>query len=152
MNKTEETKVVNEENTSVAVEEPIAEEKPYTFRKLTTTDMFPMLKLLNKMGFKDLKENASLRKILLTFSGESVRGKVNANELGMDMFLEIACLIVENVPKCEAELYTLLSQTSNLDIEQIQNQGMDITFSMIVDFVKKEEFGDFFKAVLRLFK
>ena len=70
----------------------------------------------------------------------------------MDMFLEIACLIVENVPKCEAELYTLLAQTSDLSIEQIQKQGMDVTFSMIIDFIKKEEFSDFFKVALRLFK
>ena len=30
-------------------------EKPYVFRRLTTQDIFPTLKLLNKIGFKDIK-------------------------------------------------------------------------------------------------
>jgi hypothetical protein len=137
-----------------AVESVVEEVKPYKFRKLTTQDLFPMLKLLNKIGFKDLKENEGLRKIIFAFSGGTVKDKntIDVNALGMDMFLEIACLIVENVPKCEAELYTLLAQTSDLSIEQIQKQGMDVTFSMIIDFIKKEEFSDFFKVALRLFK
>lgn len=148
------TEINNEAVENVVETAPVEEVKPYKFRKLTTQDLFPMLKLLNKIGFKDLKENESLRKIIYAFSGGTVKGKnnIDVNALGMDMFLEIACLIVENVPKCEAELYTLLAQTSDLSIEQIQKQGMDVTFSMIIDFIKKEEFSDFFKVALRLFK
>lgn len=152
MNKT--TELNNEAVSPVVDNAPAEVVKTYNFRKLTTQDLFPMLRLLNKIGFKDLKENEGLRNILLAFSGATVKGKskIDVNALGMDMFLEIACLIVENVPKCEAELYTILAQTSDLSIEQIQNQGMDVTFNMIIDFIKKEEFGDFFKVALRLFK
>lgn len=127
-------------------------EKPYVFRRLTTQDIFPTLKLLNKIGFKDIKENEGLKNVVSMLSGKTVNGKVDVNKLGIDIFLEIACLVFENVPKCENELYTLLSQTSNLGVEEIKNQDMAITFEMIVDFVKKEEFGDFFKVALKLFK
>ena len=127
-------------------------EKPYVFRKLSTEDIFPMLKLMNKIGFKELKENESLKNVLFMFAGGTVKGKIDPNKLGIDMFLELACVITECIPKCENELYTLLANTSNLSIDEIKTQSPAVTFEMIVDFVKKEEFGDFFKVVSKLFK
>lgn len=132
--------------------EIVQTEKPYTFRKLSTEDIFPMFKLLNKIGLKELKENESLKNILFMFSGGTVKGKIDPNKLGVDMFLELACVITESIPKCENELYTLLSNTSNLSTDEIKAQSPAITFEMIIDFVKKEEFADFFKVVSKLFK
>ena len=126
-------------------------EKPYTFRRLSTQDIFPMLRLLNKLGLKDLRDNDNVKNIILLST--SAKGKkIDVNKLGMDVFLEIACLIVDNIPKCEVELYSLLSQTSDRTVDEIKAQDMAVTFEMIVDFIRKEEFGDFFKAVLKLFK
>lgn len=126
-------------------------EKPYTFRRLSTQDIFPMLRLLNKIGLKDLRDNDNVKNIILLST--STKGKkIDVNKLGMDVFLEIACLIVDNIPKCEVELYSLLSQTSDRTVDEIKAQDMAVTFEMIVDFIRKEEFGDFFKVVLKLFK
>ena len=127
-------------------------EKPYTFRRLSTEDIFPMFKLMNKIGLKELKENESLKNIMFMFMGGTVKGKIDPNKLGIDIFLELACLITESIPKCENELYTLLANTSNLSLEDIKAQEPAITFEMIIDFVKKEEFADFFKVVSKLFK
>ena len=126
--------------------------KPYTFRTLSTEDIFPMLKLLNKIGLRDLKENDGLKNVLFMFAGGTANGKVDVNKLGIDMFLEIAAIITESIPKCEAELYTLLSNTSDLSAEDIKTQSPATTMEMIIDFIKKEEFADFFKVVLKLFK
>ena len=128
------------------------EEKPYTFRKLSTEDIFPMFRLLNKIGLKDMKENDNLKRIIFMFMGGNVEGKVDVNEIGIDMFLEIACLITESIPKAETEIYTLLASTSDRSIEEIKAQSPAVTFEMILDFVKKEEFKDFFKVVSKLFK
>ena len=127
-------------------------EKPYTFRRLSTADLFPTLKLLNKLGIKQMRDDENVKKIVAQLSAASARGKIDAAALGIDMFLELTCIIVDNLPKCEAELYDLLSRTSNLTAEDIKTQDMAITFEMILDFVKKEEFGDFFRAVSKLFK
>lgn len=127
-------------------------EKPYTFRKLSTEDMFPMFRLLNKIGLKDMKNNDNLKRIIFLFTGGSVDGKVDVNEIGIDMFLELACLITESIPNAEAEIYTLLSSTSDRTTEEIKAQAPAVTFEMILDFVKKEEFADFFKVVSKLFK
>ena len=149
MEKTLET-ITNTEITETT--ELQATEKPYTFRSLETTDIFPMFKLLNKIGFKELKDNDSLKNVLFMFMGGTVNGKVDVNKVGIDIFLELACLITECIPKAETEIYALLSQVSDRTTEEIQKQPPAVTFEMILDFVKKEEFGDFFKVASKLFK
>ena len=128
------------------------ETKPYTFRKLSTQDIFPMFKLLNKIGIKDLKDNENLKNVLFMFMGGTANGKVDVSKLGIDIFLELASLITESIPKCETELYTLLASVAEVSIDDIKKQSPAVTFEMIVDFCKKEEFKDFFKVVSKLFK
>lgn len=127
-------------------------EKPYSLRRIETTDMFLMFKLLNKIGFKDLKDNEALKQTLFLFSGGSVKGKIDAERLGIDIFFEAASVLFESIPKAENEFYSLLSSVASLKVEDIKAQPPATTFEMIVDFCKKEEFSDFFKAVSKLFK
>jgi hypothetical protein len=143
------------EKTTVQAEQPaeiMEDVKPYTFRKLETADIFPMFKLLNKIGFKDLKDNEGLKKTLFMFMGGTTGGKVDVNVLGMDIFFEIAAVICEAIPKAEAEIYGLLASVASVKVEDIKKQSPAVTLEMIVDFCKKEEFKDFFSVVLKLFK
>lgn len=141
-----------------AITEPMEQEatvteaviKPYTFRRLSTVDLFPVFKVISKLGLKQFQENGGIKTILSRFADG--KKDINATELGIDIFLEITFLVVENLPKCEAEIYALLSQTSDLSVEDIKAQDMSITAEMILDFIRKEEFGDFFKVVSKLFK
>lgn len=149
--KTTNFKEMAQETTDMTVE-PVPDEKPYTFRKLQTTDMFLMFKLLNKIGFKDLKDNEGLKKTLFLFMGGTANGKVDAEKLGIDIFFEAAAVIFEAIPKAENEIYSLLASVSGMKAEEIKTQPPAVTFEMIIDFIKKEEFGDFFKAVSKLFK
>ena len=128
-----------------------APEKSYTFRPLETSDIFPMFKLLNKMGFKEFRENEGLKKVVFMFAGGTVNGKVDVNALGIDIFFEIAAIICDSIPKIETELYTLLSSVAGLKVEDIKKQPPAVTMEMIIEFVQKEEFKDFFKVVSKLF-
>jgi hypothetical protein len=127
-------------------------EKPYTFRQLETTDIFLMFKLLNKIGFKDLKDNEGLKNTLFLFMGGTANGKVDVNAVGMDIFFEVASILVDAIPRAEAELYGLLASVAGVTTEDIKKQSPAVTFEMIIDFVKKEEFKDFFKVASKLFK
>lgn len=150
-NTTKKSEIINETEGMEAANQ-VQSEKPYTFRRLSTQDIFPMLRLLNKIGLKDLRDNDNIKNIVMMSTSTAGKKKIDVNKVGMDVFLEIACLIVDNIPKCEIELYSLLSQTSDRTVDEIKAQDMAVTFEMIVDFIRKEEFGDFFKAVLKLFK
>ncbi len=148
MKKLEKTTNIAEPETIETVET----EKPYTFRRLETSDMFMMFKLLNKIGFKDLKDNESLKQTLFLFMGGTANGKIDVEKLGIDIFFEAASVLFEAIPKAETEIYGLLASVAAMKPEDIKKQPPATTFEMIVDFCKKEEFSDFFKVVLKLFK
>lgn len=137
--------------------------KPYEFRKLGAEDIFPMFSIINKIGimeFKDFFEGGKLKEMTSAFfktDAEDEEGKDATNDkdvtaFGISIFIEIANIILKNLPKCEDDIFNLLSQTSNLSVEDVRKLGLGDFAEMIIDFVKKEEFKDFFKVVSKLFK
>ena len=132
---------VNQEMVAQIVEQ--AKIKPYTFRKLKAGDIPYATNLLKKLG---------LNRFINAFKSEAVVNVLKGNGENLDLlaggavFLEIAQIILEGAGDCE-ELYKLLSVTSNLSVEEVKNLDLDVFFEMVVDFVKKEEFMVFFKAV-----
>ena len=129
--------------------------KPYTFRKLNSTDLFPMIKLITKIGIDELTE---------VFEGDTIKGivesvtkkeeNVSGKEIvvGVGVALKLVNKIMEHIPYCETEIYTLLSRVSGMDVEQIKVLDIDVFMEMILDFVMKDEFRDFFKAASRCIK
>lgn len=129
-------------------------ESVYTFRTLNSTDVFLMFKILKNIGIREFAscfEKTTVKQMvtdMLTDESESD----NTRAVGIAVMLELADIVIGNIPKCENEIYQLLSNTSNLTVEQVKKLDF-ITFTeMVIDFVKKDEFKDFIKVVLRLFK
>lgn len=134
------------------------ERRPYEFRALSSTDIFLMVRILNKIGFKQLKgclsgDNIS-GLIQAAASGDESNGQESAlAAVGVGVALDVAGVILENLPNCEVEIYQLLANTSNMTVEQIKAPGNAVMFfEMIVDFIRKEEFGDFIKVASKLLK
>ena len=152
------TPVVQETEETMVVEEVDEEvvEKPYTFRKLSSTDIFLMTTIISKIGINEFMaclEGDSLKKLVKTFTAK--------DESDEDLYimgavagtLEIANVIFKNLHKCEKEIYNLLSQTSNLGIDEITAEGNAVMFlEMVIDFLKKDEFPNFIKVVSRFLK
>ena len=138
---------------TVIVEE-VEEVKPYTFRRLNSTDVFPMFKIIGAIGVNEFKS---------CFEGDGIRGMIqtigkeegesgNLISVGLSVGLEIANTVFNNLPKCETDIYQLLSQTSNLSVDEVKALDFVVFTEMVIDFVKKEEFKDFIKVVSKLFK
>lgn len=144
----------------VAKLEPVAKEKPYTLRDLCAEDMFPVMTIIRKIGIKEFKDcfsEETLEKIVDVF----INGAANNSEdntivaVGLSFLpsvLDIADVLLTNLPKCEADFYRFLASISNLSEEEIRKLNMVDFFEMIVDVIKKEEFRDFIKVVSKLFK
>ena len=62
-------------------------EKPYTLKKLTTEHIFPMFKVLNKIGLKDMKDNENMKNIIFMFTNAKGRATLDPSKLGLDIFL-----------------------------------------------------------------
>ena len=135
--------------------------KPYTFRRLSSPDVFPMFKIISLIGVNEFTacfEKDSLKKLIASMTGKG-EGENEGEEqvdfssiVGISVALEIANVIFSNLSKCESYIYQLLSQTSNLSVEEIKSMDMIVFTEMVIDFIKKEEFKDFIKVVSKLFK
>lgn len=123
--------------------------KPYTFRKLSAKDIPTMLKILKKI---------EINKFASCFKSEAVLDlmfseKDNKNLdliTGGAVFLDIAQILISNLADCGEDIFKLLADTSNLSLNEVKELDFDVFTQMIIDFVKKEEFVGFFKAVSRL--
>lgn len=130
-----------------------AAEKPYVFRKLSAIDVFPMFKIIGAIGINEFTacfEKDGVKNMIASLTGEAEEDM--ASIVGISVILEIANVIIGNLPKCENEIYQILSQTSNLTVAQVKKLDMAVFFEMVIDFIKKEEFKDFIKVVSKLFK
>lgn len=149
----------------------------YELRALQATDIFPMVKILNKIGFKKIKEYLSPEKIkeFTSFIADSSAVDPEGSEqpedgsevvaadpdrnleqavtmVGFTFVMDVAGLVLENLPSCENEIYSFLASVANMKAQDIRTIGMADFANMIVDILQKEEFKDFFKAVSRLLK
>lgn len=125
----------------------------YTFRKLGAPDVFLMFKILSKIGIGEFAEcfgKDSVKQLMNKLTGTDTSG--NTTVVGISVMLEAANVILGNLPRCEAEIYQMLSNTSNLTVEEVKALEMIPFTKMVIDFVKKEEFRDFIQVVSELFK
>lgn len=142
--------------------EIVEAEKPYHFRKLGAEDIFLMVKIVNKIGYQRLKgcfSGKNIAGIIDSFTSENDDGKDGGKAeallatVGVGVVMDVVGVLLENLPACENDIYHMLSNTSDLDVETIKAPGNAVMFfEMIVDFLKKEEFKDFIKVASKLLK
>ena len=118
-------------------------EKNYEFRKLNSTDIFPMATLINKIGirrFKEAFQNDEFRDALSGEDGDNALEKV-----GISVAFDVAGIVLEALPNCKNDIYGLLTDVSNVEREELEKMEPAAFFEMIIDFIKKPELKDFMK-------
>ncbi len=145
---------MNENITPVITSEP-ERVKPYTFRRLNSTDLFLIIKIISKIGLDELTQvfegdtlKSSIAQIRASNNAEQTEQpqKENFDIIGIGVALKLVNKILEHIPLCEQEFYTLLSRVSNMSVEEVQHLDMNVFMEMILDFIMKEEFKDFFRV------
>lgn len=125
--------------------------KKYELRKLNASDIFPMSRIIGKIGIDEFGkcfESAAVQQIIKNGTGkESIQ-----DAAGIQVVLEIANIIISNLGNVEKEIFQFLSNISGLSLNEVKNLEMAEFAVMLIDVVKKEEFMDFFKVVSKLFK
>ncbi len=137
-------------------------EVKFELRGLKSSDMFPMFGILSKIGFKDLKESVSpesIQNMIKTFRDDQKQDQEDKEDdaeakttyLGFSIVMDIFGIIMKNLPSCEKEIYTFLSNLSGMTVEEIADLDMVTFTEMIIAVLKKDEFKDFFRVVSELF-
>lgn len=155
----------------------IPKEKPYVLNKLEAPVIFSMCKIIRGIGIKEFKTlfggEGAFKNIINMSKAESAKkangksdkenangksDKENANpdldviEIGAGIVLNVVGVVLENLPKCENDIYKFLSMVSNLSEKEVKSLSMADFTQMIIDVIKKEDFADFIKVVFTLFK
>ena len=135
--------------------------KPYAFRTLGGEDMFLMFRIIGKIGLKEFNaclESDGIKGLVAALMGEKLAKADDGEDSPavsvtyISVVLEVADVLFNNIAKCENEVFQMLSQTSNLSVEQVKELPLAQFMEMVIDFIKKEEFKDFIKVVSKLFK
>ena len=131
----------------------VVAEKPYSFRPLQAEDTFLMCKIIKAIGIKEFKacfEEGGIQEMVAQSSDKESNESAMV-KAGITVFIDIADVIIGNLPKCENEIFQMLASVSNMSEKSIRKMGFADFFGMVIDFIKKEEFRDFIKVVSRLF-
>lgn len=115
----------------------------FNLRKLNTSDVFKMIRIISKCRISEFK-----RCFLL---GNIAKENKDEKSVGLNVMIEIAGVIADNLPKCESEIYAFLSGISGICEKEIANLEPAETANMIYELVHKDEFTDFFTAVSKFF-
>lgn len=130
----------------------------YTFRRLNTEDVFLMFRIISKIGINEFRkciENDELVSMVKGLFSDDASTKTSGEKLtiaGIATALEIANTILGNLDRCKDDVCQMLANVSGKKIKDIKELDAVVFVEMVVDFVKKPEFPDFFKVVSKLFK
>ena len=133
-------------------------ENKYEFRRLESKDVFLMTKIIGKLGinnFSGCLGNDSVKSAIKKMTNKENEKENNEDAftvIGITVSIELADIIFSNLDKCQNEIFQLLSQTSNLKFKDVEKMDAVTFLEMVVDFIKKEEFKDFFKVASKLFR
>jgi len=129
-------------------------------RKLKSTDIFPMVGILNKIGFSDIKDMLTPEKVkdlMKAMKNQDKEDKEDEEDvdistiLGFNLIFEVATIIFANLIKCKDDLYTFLSDVSEQSIKELEDLPPADFLELIIEVLQKPEFGDFFKVVSKFF-
>ncbi len=121
------------------------ENKKYTLRTLQAKDLFMMMRILKKIGLKEVKECFQTVEVKKAISeAEGREDGERAAAIGLAVTMEMAALLIDHLPECENEIYGFLASLSGQKAEEIAELPMNMFASMIADVFRDEGLADFF--------
>lgn len=132
------------------------EPKPYELRGLCAKDVFPMVKIIRKIGLKDIGKAFDPDEIKAIT--ESVSEEENATvdsiaeTVGVTVVLKIVDVILENLEAAGQEIFGFLGGLAGMTADEVGSLPMDVFFEMLVDTFQSKEFVGFMKVVSRFLK
>ena len=136
------SKAIKEASVDTTVEETVEEvvERPYRLRKFNDGDLFPILKILKKIGIKDCKEA-----FVQVASGEKT-----LKQVGILASFDLADILIGNLTKVEEEVYSLYSDMSGIAADDIRAMEFGTLPLMIMDSFNEVKNTSFFKVLSKL--
>lgn len=121
-------------------------------RKLTARDVFPMVKIINEIGFGEFKAVLN-RPDVSAAMVEAADGDASAiQKVGMAVVFDMVGVVIANLEKAEGDIFAFVASVAGMGAEEVGDLPLDEFMGLIVEIVRAPEFKDFFKAAARLLK
>ena len=125
----------------------------YEMRKLQATDLFSVVKILNGIGLKNIKEAINIDEINNLRKGMTEdNADVITSQVGLNVVMSIATIILENLPNVESDLYNFIGSVIDMKAKDVAKMDMGDFMDLLITIIQKEEFKDFFKRASKLIK
>ena len=125
----------------------------YEMRNLQATDIFSIVKILNGIGLKNIKESIDFEEINKIRQGMTEdNASAITSQVGVNVVMSIATVILENLPKIENDLYTFVGSVIGIKTKDVAKMDMGEFMDVLITIIQKEEFKDFFKRASKLIK
>ena len=125
----------------------------YTMRNLQAADIFSVIKILNGIGLKNIKEAINLDEINNLRKGMTEdNADVITSQVGLNVVMSIATIILENLPNVESDLYNFIGSVIDMKAKDVAKMDMSEFMDLLITIIQKEEFKDFFKRASKLIK
>lgn len=124
----------------------------FEFRALKAADLFPMMKIMGKVGINEFKDKISPDALGVMVNGQDENGVNTANAVGFTIMLDVVDVLANNLPKCDKDIYAFLASVSKLSAKEIAELPPADFAKMIITLFKKDDFRDFFTVVIDAFK
>lgn len=126
----------------------------YILQTPKATDIFTMANIIGKIGINKFASIFQKDEIQALVKDVSKKKSISNEDIsmitGIGVFTEIAQIVLVGMGSCEEDIYKLLSNTSNLEIDEVKNLDGVTFLEMIIDFFKKNV--DFIKAASKYVK
>ena len=125
----------------------------YNMRNLQATDIFSVVKILNGIGLKNIKEAINLDEINNLRKGMTEdNADAVTSQVGVNVVMSIATVILENLPNVESDLYNFIGSVIDMKGKDVAKMDMGDFMDLLITIIQKEEFKDFFKRASKLIK
>ena len=125
----------------------------FELRRLQASDLFAMVRLLNVIGFKELKTVINLEEIKEARKNITDENKETLYvEMGTKIITSLVPFIFEKLSVAENEIYTFVGGIANMKVKDVSKMDAIDFIDLLTEIFKKEEFKDFFKRASKLIK
>ena len=125
----------------------------HNMRNLQATDIFSVVKILNGIGLKNIKESIDFEEINKIRKGMTEdNADAVTSQVGVNVVMSIATVILENLPNVESDLYNFIGSVIDMKAKDVAKMDMGDFMDLLITIIQKEEFKDFFKRASKLIK
>ena len=122
-------------------------------RKLQASDIFSMVRIINGIGFKTIKDSINVDEINEIRKGMTDENSdVIASKVGTNVVMSILGTLIENLPKVENDVYEFAGNVAGMKAKDVAKMEAGDFIELLISVFTKDEFKDFFSRASKLIK